>query len=46
MYLQYFQGQRIAYTTHILEGSDFQRIRALEAAVGLDEIFNAIELRY
>ena len=46
MYLQYFQGQRIAFTTHILEGSDFQRISALEAAVGLDEIFNAIELRY
>jgi hypothetical protein len=46
IYLQYFQGERIAFTTHILEGSDFQRISALEAAVGLDEIFNAIELRY
>jgi hypothetical protein len=46
IFLQYFQGQRISFTTHILEGSDFQRISALEAAVGLDEIFNAIELRY
>ena len=46
IYLQYFQGERITFTTHILEGSDFQRISALEAAVGLDEIFNAIELRY
>ena len=46
VYLQYFQGQRIAFTTHILEGSDFQRISALEAAVGLDEIYNVIELRY
>lgn len=46
IFLQYFQGQRISFTTHILEGSDFQRISALEAAVGLDEIYNAIELRY
>ena len=46
MFLQYLQGQKIAFTTHIKEGSDFQRISALEAAVGLDEIYNAIEIRY
>ena len=46
IYLQYFQGERITFTTHILEGSDFQRISALEAATGLDEIYNAIEFRY
>jgi len=46
VYLQYFQGKRIPFTTHITEGSDFKRISALEAAMGLDEIYNVIELRY
>lgn len=46
IYLQYFQGTKIHFTTHILEGSDFQRVSALEAANSLDEIFNVIELRY